>query len=190
LINLHRAILRQAQDERYGRDYRLLPALLAVVLLAGCLSNPAIRDSREMLAAGQTDAAILRLAEASRLDPSDNELRGVYHRQRELAASRLLASADSARAAGKAAEAEALYRRVQRIDEHNPRVVSGFAALAAESRHTRLIKGRRGRRWQRTTPRWPNATRAPCSPKRPAWPPRADCCRLCRTARRRPTPGR
>lgn len=140
MINLHRAILRQAQDERYGRDYRLLPALLAVVLLAGCLSNPAIRDSREMLAAGQTDAAILRLAEASRLDPSDNELRGVYHRQRELAASRLLASADSARAAGKAAEAEALYRRVQRIDEHNPRVVSGFAALAAESRHTRLIK--------------------------------------------------
>ncbi len=140
MINLHRAILRQAQDERYGRDYRLLPALLAVVLLAGCLSNPAIRDSREMLAAGQTDAAILRLAEASRLDPSDNELRGVYHRQRELAASRLLASADSARAAGKAAEAEALYRRVQRIDEHNPRVVSGLAALAADGRRAALIR--------------------------------------------------
>ena len=118
----------------------LLPALLAVALLAGCLSNPAIKDSREMLAAGQTDAAILRLGEASRLDPADNELRGVYHRQRELAASRLLAGADSARAAGNVAEAEALYRRVQRLDEHNPRVAAWLAALGADSRRMALVK--------------------------------------------------
>lgn len=118
----------------------LLPAALAVALLAGCLSNPAIKDSREMLAAGQTDAAILGLAEASRLDPGDNELRGIYHRQRELAASRLLADADSARAAGNAAEAEAIYRRVQRLDEHNPRVATGLAALAADSRRTALVR--------------------------------------------------
>jgi general secretion pathway protein D len=118
----------------------LLLVALASALLAGCLSNPAINDSRQMLAAGQTDAAILRLAEASNKDPADNELRGVYHRQRELAVARLLASADSARSAGNNTEAEAIYRRVQRIDEHNPRVTTGLAALAADSRRARLIK--------------------------------------------------
>jgi general secretion pathway protein D len=118
----------------------LLSAVLAVGLLAGCMSNPAIDASREMLAAGQTEAAILRLAEASRLDPGDNELRGVYHRQRELAAARLLAAADGARATGNGAEAEAIYRRVQSIDEHHPRVASGLAALAADSRRAGLIK--------------------------------------------------
>jgi general secretion pathway protein D len=118
----------------------LLSAVLAVGLLAGCMSNPAIDASREMLAAGQTEAAILRPAEASRLDPGDNELRGVYHRQRELAAARLLAAADGARATGNGAEAEAIYRRVQSIDEHHPRVASGLAALAADSRRAGLIK--------------------------------------------------
>ncbi|MFH1870757.1 MAG: secretin and TonB N-terminal domain-containing protein, partial [Pseudomonadota bacterium] len=115
-------------------------ALLATALLAGCLSNPAIEDSRRMLAAGQTDAAILRLAEATRHDPADNELRGVYHRQREFAAARLLAAGDSARAAGNGAEAEAIYRRVQRIDEHNSRAATGLAALAAEHRRAGLVK--------------------------------------------------
>ncbi|TNC96839.1 MAG: proteinral secretion pathway protein D [Rhodocyclaceae bacterium] len=118
----------------------LLAAMLAALLLAGCLSNPAIDDSRQMLAAGQTDAAILRLADAARQDPADTELRGVYHRQRELAASRLLAAADGARGAGNGAEAEAIYRRVQRIDEHNPRVAAGLAALAADRRRAGLIK--------------------------------------------------
>ena len=69
---------------------RLLVALGAA-LLTGCLSNPAINDSRELLAAGQTDAAILRLADAVQKNPADNELRSAYHRQRELATSRLLA---------------------------------------------------------------------------------------------------
>ena len=92
------------------RPLRLLA--LCAALLAGCLANPAINDSRELLAAGRTEAAILRLAEAARLDPGDNELRNVYHRQRELAVSRLLAEADGRRASGASEEAEALYRRV------------------------------------------------------------------------------
>lgn len=117
-----------------------LLAALAAALLTGCLSNPAINASRELLASGQTDAAILRLADAARQDPGDNELRGVYHRQRELAAARLLADADGRRAAGNGEQAEALYRRVQRIDEHNPRAAAGLAALAGEQRRLALLK--------------------------------------------------
>jgi general secretion pathway protein D len=117
----------------------LLVALVSA-LLAGCLSNPALDDSRRMMAAGQTDAAVLRLAEAARQDPDDSELRRVYHRQRELAAARLLAAADGARATGNGKEAEAIYRRVQRIDEHNPRAAAGLAGLAAESRRGALVK--------------------------------------------------
>jgi general secretion pathway protein D len=117
-----------------------LLATLATLVLAGCLSNPAIDASRELQAAGQTDAAIQRLADAVRLDPGDSELRAIYHRQRELAASRLLAEADGLRGSGRAAEAEAIYRRVQRIDEHNPRASTGLATLAAESRRAAVVK--------------------------------------------------
>ena len=120
------------------RPLRLLA--LCAALLAGCLANPAINDSRELLAAGRTEAAILRLAEAARLDPGDNELRNVYHRQRELAVSRLLAEADGRRASGASEEAEALYRRVLRIDEHNPRAAAGLAAVAAERRRGALVR--------------------------------------------------
>lgn len=115
-------------------------AVIAAALLAGCLSNPVIDESRQMIAAGQTDAAIERLAEAARNNPGDNELRSAYHRQRELAAARLLADADSRRAAGSAAEAEAIYRRVQRIDEFNPRAAAGLAALAADKRRLALVR--------------------------------------------------
>lgn len=118
----------------------LLSAALAALLLAGCLSNPAIDASRQMMAAGQTEAAIQHLAEAARQEPGDNELRSVYHRQRELAAARLLAAADGARATGNGKEADTFYRRVQRIDEHNPRAAAGLAGLAAEGRRNALIK--------------------------------------------------
>ncbi|MBK8118369.1 MAG: secretin and TonB N-terminal domain-containing protein [Sulfuritalea sp.] len=118
---------------------RLLVALGAA-LLTGCLSNPAINDSRELLAAGQTDAAILRLADAVQKNPADNELRSAYHRQRELATSRLLADADNRRAVGNSDEAEALYRRVQRIDEHNPRAATGLAAINADRRRAALVR--------------------------------------------------
>ena len=118
---------------------RLLVALGAA-LLTGCLSNPAINDSRELLAAGQTDAAILRLADAVQKNPADNELRSAYHRQRELATSRLLADADNRRAVGNSDEAEALYRRVQRIDEHNPRAATGLAAIYADRRRAALVR--------------------------------------------------
>ena len=118
---------------------RLLVALGAA-LLTGCLSNPAINDSRELLAAGQTDAAILRLADAVQKNPADNELRSAYHRQRELATSRLLADADNRRAVGNSDEAEALYRRVQRIDEHNPRAATGLAAINANRRRAALVR--------------------------------------------------
>ena len=118
----------------------LLLVALCAALLAGCLSNPAINASRELLAAGQTDAAILRLAEAARQDPTDSELRSIYHRQRELGASRLLAEADGRRATGGSEEAEALYRRVQRFDEHNPRAAAGLATIGAERRRAALVR--------------------------------------------------
>ncbi|WP_209022576.1 secretin and TonB N-terminal domain-containing protein [Rhodocyclus gracilis] len=115
-------------------------AVLAFGVLAGCAGNPAIEASRKLLAAGDTDAAIERLADATRQSPDDTELRAIYHRQRELAASRLLAAADSARATDRNSEAEAIYRRVQRIDPANPRAVAGLAQIDADTRRAALVK--------------------------------------------------
>lgn len=122
------------------RSVQLLTALLAAALLSGCLSNPAIRESSRLMAEGRSDAAIQRLAEASREDPEDAELRAHFMRQRDQAVGRHLAAADEARAASRPREAETLYQRAQALDNGNPRAQAGLAALARDRRHTALIQ--------------------------------------------------
>lgn len=117
----------------------LVAAVLAASLLAGCASHPAIEASRQLLASGNTDAAMQRLLEATQRSPDDVELRAAFHRQRDLASAQLLASADGARSSGREEEAEALYRRVQRFDEKNARAASGLAAIAADRRRNTLV---------------------------------------------------
>ncbi len=118
---------------------RSAPCLIAALLLSGCLSNPAIEDSRRLFAAGHLDEGMRRLEEAQRADPDDRELRAHYFRSRELATGRLLAEADAARVMRRLDEAEALYRRVLALDAQQPRARNGLDEVVAARRHDAMV---------------------------------------------------
>lgn len=117
-----------------------LAAFAAVLLLAGCAANPAIEESRSLLASGRLDEGIQRLEQARRENPDDHELRAHYFRSRDVAAGQLLAAADGARDARRFDEAESLYRRVLRMDAESPRAKNGLDEVAAARRHETRVE--------------------------------------------------
>ena len=117
-----------------------LTAFLAVLLFLGCAANPAIKESRSLLAEGRIDDSVLRLEQALRDAPDDRELRAHYYRQRELATGQLLVAADAERAARRFQAAQALYGRVQRLDANNSRVRDGLAEMVAQQRHEASVR--------------------------------------------------
>ncbi|WP_296697646.1 secretin N-terminal domain-containing protein [Rhodoferax sp.] len=117
-----------------------LATLFAVLLFLGCAGNPAIKESRALLAEGRIDDSVIRLEKALRDAPDDRELRAHYFRQRDLAAGQLLIAADTERVAGRIEAAQALYLRVQKLDANNPRVRDGLAEIAAQQRHETRVR--------------------------------------------------
>ncbi|RTL51418.1 MAG: general secretion pathway protein GspD [Rhodocyclaceae bacterium] len=81
-----------------------------------------------------------RLEQAMRDHPGDQEARTQYYRQRELLGNQWLAAAETARGAGRMAEAEAGYRRVLKLDPVNPRAANGLAELGAASRQDAMVR--------------------------------------------------
>ncbi|MDO9197002.1 secretin N-terminal domain-containing protein [Rhodoferax sp.] len=117
-----------------------LTALAAMLILSGCATNPALKESRQLLAEGRTDDSVLRLEMAIREFPDDHELRAQYFRQRDLAVGQLLAAAEAELAARHFDAAEAIYRRVQKLDANNPRVRDGLTAMVTLRRHETLVR--------------------------------------------------
>lgn len=117
-----------------------LATLFAVLLFLGCAGNPAIKESRALLAEGRIDDSVIRLEKALRDAPDDRELRAHYFRQRDLAAGQLLIAADTERVSGRIEAAQALYLRVQKLDANNPRVRDGLAEIAARQRHETRVR--------------------------------------------------
>lgn len=117
-----------------------LATLFAVLLFLGCAGNPAIKESRALLAEGRIDDSVIRLEKALKDAPDDRELRAHYFRQRDLAAGQLLIAADTERVSGRIEAAQALYLRVQKLDANNPRVRDGLAEIAARQRHETRVR--------------------------------------------------
>ncbi|MDO9449497.1 MAG: secretin N-terminal domain-containing protein [Rugosibacter sp.] len=117
-----------------------LTPLLVVFLLFGCAANPAIEESKRLIAQGHVDDGVLGLAQAMKDDPNNHELRVQYFRQREIAANQLLIAAESERAARRPDAAEAIYQRMQTLDANNQRAKSGLAELAAERRQASAVR--------------------------------------------------
>ncbi|MDO8450809.1 MAG: secretin N-terminal domain-containing protein [Rhodoferax sp.] len=117
-----------------------LTALTVMLILTGCATNPALKESRQLLAEGRTDDSVLRLETAIRDYPDDHELRAQYFRQRDLAVGQLLGAAEAELAARHFDAAETIYRRVQKLDANNPRVRDGLAAMVTLRRHETLMR--------------------------------------------------
>ncbi len=111
-----------------------------LLLISGCASNTAVRDSKQLFAEGRMEEGVLQLERATREFPDDHEVRAEYFRQREAAANQLLTTADAERAARHTEQAQALYRRVQALDANNPRVREGMADLAVQQRQEATVQ--------------------------------------------------
>ncbi len=106
----------------------------ACLLLAGCASNTAVRDSKQLFEQGRMDEGVTQLERAMHDFPGDHEVRAEYFRQRDAAASQLLVTADAERAARHTEAAQTLYRRVQAFDANNQRAREGLADLGVQQR--------------------------------------------------------
>ncbi|MGH8706956.1 MAG: secretin N-terminal domain-containing protein, partial [Burkholderiales bacterium] len=119
---------------------RLLAALLAALLLAGCAGREVFEDGQRLIEAGQVDQGLARVGEASRLDPRNPEYRSYYIRQRDLAVYRALALAETARRAGLYDEADTAYRRALALAPANSRAQAGLESLRIELRHRAVLQ--------------------------------------------------
>jgi general secretion pathway protein D len=116
-----------------------IPLLLALALAGCALPRTVVDDARDQYRAGRAEEALAMLQEASRKEPNNLQLRGEYHRLRELAAAQWLAQAEMVRQAGQFDLAETLYKRVQAHDAANPRAAAGLAQLEADRRHRAAV---------------------------------------------------
>ena len=105
-----------------------------LVLGAACSQNPH-RQGLELLEAGEIEAGLAKLDQATRAEPSNRAYRQTYFRQRDIALQRFFGTANTARQRGQWEAAEALYKRMLAIDPQNPRATAALASLSTDRRH-------------------------------------------------------
>ena len=114
--------------------------LLMALAIAGCATtNPAFMEGRTLIESGNVEQGLARVEEAARAEPTNQEYRAYYYRQRDLAVQRYLMLAEGARGANSFDAAETAYRRVLALDPANARATAGIEALGLERRHRTLL---------------------------------------------------
>ncbi|TFW32304.1 secretin N-terminal domain-containing protein [Massilia horti] len=114
---------------------RSLAVFAIVGLLAGCAAQRLQREGLELIASGQVEEGLERLAQASKADPSNLTYRSALARQRELAVTRLVSQGATARAAGDAAAAHTAYERALHLNPADRNARAGLASLDMDVRH-------------------------------------------------------
>jgi len=120
---------------------RTLFLIVLLVLLAGCATalDPTLQESRDHVAAGRSEQALILLERASRENPERLDYRAEYVRVRDLVAAQWLAQAETLRQSGQPEAAAVLYRRVQKYDADNVRARTGLQQLEADARHRAVV---------------------------------------------------
>jgi len=114
--------------------------LAAVLLLGGCAAERLHDEGLVLIDEGRVQEGVAKLQEAVKLAPDNLRFRADLLTRREQAVNRLLGIANAARTAGRLDQAEAAYRAVLSIDEHNPRATARLEALQRDRRHAALLK--------------------------------------------------
>ena len=118
----------------------LILPLLIVFALSGCATQKPFRQGNELLRQGHVEEGLDKLKTAEQQSPHDIEYKTTLYREQEVQIQRLLAAAETLRTQGKPDQAEALYRRVLKLDPDNPRAPQGLAAIANQRRANALVK--------------------------------------------------
>jgi len=120
---------------------RVLPKLTVLALLLGLLSGCATyleeRRADQLLAEGNTEAALVMLSQLAKSDPTGYRLKHLQVRDGYLRD--LLQKARRAAAERKTAAAEEGYRTILRLDPQNEPALAGLAALERDAREAQTM---------------------------------------------------
>lgn len=109
-------------------------------MLAGCAGDRLHSAGMSLIANGQPEEGVRKLAEASQAEPHNVAFRSDFLNQRAEQVGRLLSQGDEARAAGRLDAAEAAYVKVTRIEVTNARAEAGLAAIAQARSRAPLLE--------------------------------------------------
>jgi general secretion pathway protein D len=113
--------------------------LIAILLLAGCASNRIHDEGMQLAAQGDQEAALAKLQEASRLEPTNANYRIDLIKATLAYGLHLVARADEARRNGNASEAAALYKKALEVSPGNDRARYALVALELDARSNKLL---------------------------------------------------
>ncbi len=119
----------------------LLALLVACLLAAACatLTDPTVKESRDLFDAGHGEEALAKLDQAAREHPDNRAFRAEYFRERDLLTAQWIGQAETLRVSPQSAAAGELYRRVLKYDAENVRAKNGLARLEKDERHRASI---------------------------------------------------
>lgn len=117
-----------------------LCTLVSASLLFGCAGEKAHRQGLAMIEQGQVEQGLEKLQQATREAPDNLSFRADLINRRAQTVTRMLALADSERAAGRVDEAEVLYERVFNLERGNARAKAGLAAVEMDRRHIAALE--------------------------------------------------
>lgn len=122
------------------RPWRPL-ALLLLPLLAACATprQAELQTAQQMIASGQVEEGLARLAQAARTPPLDPNAHSAYVLQRDSVVGVYVRDGDAARAAGALDLAEQRYRTALRIDPASVVAQGGIAAVQADRTHRAAV---------------------------------------------------
>lgn len=123
----------------YGQAGLLLLRGLFLVALSACATEPPSREPADLFAAGRYEEAIAKLEQLARDDPANLSYRARIISRREEAVNRLLNDAAVELDASRPDSADAIYRRILRLEPANERAQQGVAAAARLGRNSELL---------------------------------------------------
>lgn len=113
--------------------------LLVGTILAGCAGQRLNDEGLALLEEGRAEEGLAKLEEASRADPGNFSYRTSLMRNREKIVNRMLAAANSERAAEHLDAAQAIYEHILRIDPSSNSAKAGIESLAMDRRHGAML---------------------------------------------------
>lgn len=118
---------------------KVVVLVLASVLM-GCAGERAYREGVRLGEQGRSSAALEKLQQATQEAPDNVQYRLAWLRQRDLAATSLLMTADNNFTAGKLDEAAASYQQVLVIDPNQERAKTGLERIRRERTHSQMMQ--------------------------------------------------
>lgn len=119
---------------------RYLGIVAIAAFLSACSGMKFHQDGIKLMEEGKYEEAVSQLEAASKKEPDNMEYRLDLTNKRREMVTRLLTSADSARASGRLDEADTNYRRTLVVDRNSERAKEGLRAIEQDRRHHEIIE--------------------------------------------------